>query len=196
MHGSFGSPNENWFRWLEKELSSKGHEVILEQFPVDDWEKINSFGKENVNKYKVVQSVEKWENYFLENIYDKLVNDGFIFIGHSLAPVFFLHILEKYNLKVNKAIFVAPFLKLEYSDKTWQFYPVNKDFYKDDFDFNLIKNKIKRSIVVYGDNDPYVPIEKIKEFSIKLDATELIIKDGKHCGSNFKEFPQLLDLLI
>jgi len=29
MHGSYGSPEENWFRWLEKSLKTLEQEVIL-----------------------------------------------------------------------------------------------------------------------------------------------------------------------
>lgn len=36
MHGSYGSPDENWLPWLEKELKSTGGGVVLERFPVDD----------------------------------------------------------------------------------------------------------------------------------------------------------------
>lgn len=196
MHGSFGSPDENWFRWLEKELKKRKYQVILEQFPVDNWNKLTSLGIDNRDKYKIIQTVASWEKFFLDNIYPKLKNQEFVFIGHSLAPLFFLHLLEKYDLKVNKAIFVSPFFELEDKLDIWQFYPVNKDFYKTNFDFQLIKNKIKQSFVVYGDNDPYVPSSQPKEFAKKLKAKELVIINGGHCGSVFTEFPEILAISL
>lgn len=54
MHGSYGSPDGNWFRWLEKELSVSGYEVILEQFPVDDWETIEKIGPEKLHPIKLL----------------------------------------------------------------------------------------------------------------------------------------------
>ena len=33
IHGANGSPEENWFPWLKKELETKGIEVIIPQFP-------------------------------------------------------------------------------------------------------------------------------------------------------------------
>lgn len=196
MHGSFGSPDENWFRWLEKELKQKKHQVILEQFPVDNWDKLTSLGIDNREKYKIVQTVASWEKFFLDNIYPKLKNQEFVFVGHSLAPLFLLHLLEKYDLKINKAIFVAPFFELEDQPDIWQFYPVNKDFYKTNFDFSTLKSKIKKSVVVYGDNDPYVPLANTRDFIQKLEAKELMISGGGHCGSIFREFPEILELLV
>jgi predicted alpha/beta hydrolase family esterase len=58
MHGSYGSPDENWFRWLEKELKALGHEVILEQFPVDSWDEIEKVGKNNIESYTPVENLE------------------------------------------------------------------------------------------------------------------------------------------
>ena len=49
MHGSYGSPEENWFRWLEKELKNLGNTVVLEQFPVDDWDEVVGIGREKIS---------------------------------------------------------------------------------------------------------------------------------------------------
>lgn len=68
MHGSYGSPDGNWFRWLESELKGMGHETILEQFPVDSWDEVESIGRENIGTYKAVESLESWEKYFVAHI--------------------------------------------------------------------------------------------------------------------------------
>ncbi len=80
MHGSYGSPGENWFGWLEKELKALGHEVILEQFPVDDWNFVDQLGPEKVAEYKAIQSLSSWENYFVQNILPRIKGEevGFV----------------------------------------------------------------------------------------------------------------------
>jgi predicted alpha/beta hydrolase family esterase len=195
MHGSYGSPEENWFRWLEKELISLGHEIILKQFPVDDWNKVEGIGTENIESYKPIESLSSWENYFVTNILPEIKNEEVGFVGHSIAPVFMLHMLNKYDFKVKNAIFVSPFFNIPYSQENWQFFPVNKTFYSFDFDFEKIKQKIHKSYVVYGDDDPYVPSNEPPLFAEKLDSEIHVVPNGRHCGSNFKEFPLILNLI-
>lgn len=195
MHGSYGSPEENWFRWLEKELKQLGHVVILEQFPVDSWDEIEKIGSDKIRSYKAIESLASWEKYFVDNILPKIKDEEVGFVGHSIAPIFMLHMLNKYNFKLSKVIFVAPFFNIPDAPHVWQFYPVNHTFYSYDFDFDKIKSQIKESHVVYGDDDPYVPSTEPPLFANKLGAEVHIVANGGHCGSKFKEFPLLLTLL-
>ena len=194
MHGSYGSPEENWFRRLEKQLTDQGHTVILEQFPVDDWDAVNKVGSERIAQYSPVQSLVVWDDFFLEHILPRLKQQPTVFIGHSIAPVFMLHMLEKYDFTLSGAVFVAPFFDIPKNPATWQFYPINKTFYRTDFDFEKIKSKLGRSYVVYGDDDPYVPATEPPLFATKLGSEISVVKGGGHCGGIFKEFPLVLDL--
>lgn len=195
VHGSYGSPDENWFRWLEKEIKALGHDAILEQFPVDDWNAVDQIGPEKVTNYKAIQSLSSWESFFVDNTLPQIKGEEVGFVGHSIAPIFMLHMLNKYDIKLSKAIFVAPFFNIPDSPSVWQFYPVNKTFYSYDFDFEKIKSKIGKSYVVYGDNDPYVPATEPPLFAENLNSEVHVVPGGKHCGSVFKEFPLLIDLI-
>ena len=196
MHGSYGSPEENWFRWLERELKNLGHSVILEQFPVDDWDEVAKTGRENISSYEPKQSLEIWDDYFSKNILPRLKSEPTIFIGHSIAPVFMLHMLQKYNFKLSGAVFVAPFFNIPDEPKVWQFYPPNKTFYGYDFDFVKIKSQLGKSYVVYGYDDPYVPPTEPPLFAEKLGSKIKVVPKGGHCGGIFKEFPLILDLAL
>lgn len=195
MHGSYGSPEENWFRWLEKQLTNQGNTVILEKFPADDWNEVTHIGQEKIDSYLPKESLESWEKVFVSKILPKLKNTPTSFIGHSIAPIFTLHMLNKYDFKLDKAIFVAPFFNIPDRPEIWQFYPVNKTFYSYEFDFDKIKNQITKSYVVYGDNDPYVPPTEPPLFAEKLSAEIHVVPAGLHCGGNFKEFPLLTKLI-
>lgn len=142
------------------------------------------------------ESLASWEKYFVDNILLKIQNTKTVFIGHSIASIFMLHMLNKYDFALEKALFVAPFFNIPDRPEIWQFYPVNKTFYSYDFDFEKIQKKIGKSYVVYGDNDPYVPATEPPLFAEKLRSETHVVPNGRHCGSNFKEFPLLYDLLI
>lgn len=194
MHGSYGSPEENWFRWLEAELNKLGHTVILEQFPVDDWDEVNKIGSEKISEYEPKESLQTWDEYFSTHILPRINQTPTIFIGHSIAPIFMLHTLQKYDFHLAGAIFVAPFFDIPFDPNTWQFYPVNKTFYSYDFDFEKIKAQLGKSFVVYGDDDPYVPATEPPLFANKLGSEIRVIPKGGHCGGIFKEFPLVLEL--
>ena len=144
------------------------------------------------DKAKVVSS---WEGFFVDHILPNIKGEAIGFVGHSIAPIFILHMLVKYNFKLKSAVFVAPFFNIPDVLNVWQFYPVNKTFYSYDFDFEKIKKRIDKSFVVYGDNDPYVPATESPLFAEKLGSKIYVVPRGRHCGNNFKEFPLLIGLI-
>lgn len=195
MHGSFGSPEENWFRWLEKELINAGHSVTLDQYPAEDWDSFTEKGRNRANNEPSLQSLSTWEDAFVEKTLLKIKADPTVVIGHSLAPLFMLHMITKYELKLKGMIAVSPFFTIPEDPKLWQFWAVNKTFYKTDFDANKLRSLIPETHVVYGDNDPYVPQQEILKFAEALAAKTHVVPGGGHCGSIFKEFPLILELL-
>ena len=46
-----------------------------------------------------------------------------------------------------------------------------------------------------GDNDPYVPMDILQDFAIKLGTKLIIVKNGGHLNAEFgfTKFPQLLE---
>lgn len=195
MHGSYGSPDSNWFRWLERELKKREYDVILKQFPSDDWETTSVLSETDRLRFSPVQSLNSWTRFFQEEILPEIKNEPFIFIGHSIAPIFFIRMVEKFSLQTSLALFVAPFFYLAPDKKYWQFWPVNKTFYGSDFDFEKLNKLISLSYAIYGDNDPYVPITQPLEFASKLGSNTIAVKNGGHLGGVFTEFPLLLELI-
>jgi len=195
MHGSYGSPEENWFRWLEMVLKQLGHVVILEQFPVDSWDEIEKIGPDKIGSYEAIETLSSWEMYFVEHVLPRIKDEEIGFVGHSIAPIFMFHILNKYHFVLKQAIFVSPFFNIPDAPAVWQFYPVNKTFYGYDFDFDKIKSQIGESYVVYGDNDPYVPATEPPLFAEKIAAKIYVVTGAGHCGSIFKKFPLLVEII-
>lgn len=176
IHGAYGNPEENWFPQLKEGLEALGQDVFVPQFPTP----------EN-------QNLESWFKVF-ENVYKNInKNEDACFIGHSLGPLFILHLIDKYNLKLDSAIFVSPFMKKLNNP---QFDKINETFYKEDFNFEELKKLILKSYVLYSDNDPYVESSHSIGFARKLNSEVILIKDGGHFNSSsgYNKFPQVLDL--
>jgi len=193
FHGSFGSPGSNWLPELKDKLESLGQEVIAPVFPVDTWERITASG-ERVPSEK--QNLTNWFFEF-EKIYATFEKgEKCVFIGHSLGPLFILHVVEKYNISLDSAIFVCPFL--EKLHKSWQIDHVNKSFYKKDFNFRTLKKLIPVSYVLYSNDDPYVDQKYSEDFGEAMGSSMILLKRAGHMNSevNLNDFPLIMDLCI
>src|SRR3989338_7591949 len=97
FHGSFCTPRDAWLPWLKKQLKQLGHDVISPQFPVDLWKDV---GELDASEYDPKQNLCAWYQTF-EEIKDSILNKSdLIFVGHSLGPIFILHLVEKYDIQV------------------------------------------------------------------------------------------------
>jgi len=173
IHGSFGSPKENWFHWLKTKLEELNYEVIVPKFPTPEG-----------------QSLENWSKIFKN--YESQIDNDSIFIGHSLAPAFLLSVLERINIPIKAAFFISGFLKL-LGDETFD--SVNKTFIEKEFDWQRIKQNCKQFFVYHSDNDPYVPIEYANELATKLEVKLRIIKNAGHFNkeAGYTKFEKLLE---
>ena len=194
FHGSFGNSKENWIPWLKEELEKFGNIVSVPEFPIEDWDQLTK------NKTKIIlkkQNLINWLNFFkkseLKNINK---TEKLCFIAHSIASVFIFHLVLKFNIKLEKVIFISPFL--EKLNTLWQIDKVNETFYKTNFNFGKIKKLIPVSIVIYSDNDPYVGRKLMEKFAEKLNSKKKLIINGGHFNkkAGFEKFPQLLKLCL
>ena len=192
FHGSFGNPQENWFPQLKKSLEHLGQEVLVPAFPIDDWNTLTKAGK---NTKHTNQNLNNWLITFEKQVLPKIKKgDKLAFIGHSLGPLFILHVISKFNIKLDCAIFVSPFLKLD--DDIWQFDTVNETFYKTNFDFKKLKKLIPTSYVLYSDTDPYIGKSVFLTFGKKMHSSTILIKEAGHLNSDsgFTKFPLVFEL--
>lgn len=193
IHGAFGGPDENWFPQLKESLESLGQKVLVPKFPVENWDEITKNGPEIPANN---QTLNNWLSKF-EEIYPEIKDEKkLVFIGHSLGPVFILHLAAKYKFRLDCGIFVIPFLSSLKRKDLWQFDHVNSSFYKTDFDFNKIRKLIPLSYVLYSSNDPYVDRKYSVDFASRLGSSLIEVAGGAHLNSevNLNEFPLILEL--
>jgi predicted alpha/beta hydrolase family esterase len=191
FHGSFATRDDHWFPQLKEKLETLGQEVFLPQFPVDKWGEITKTGPKRIPKQ---QNLKNWLKTFKKVSQGFNKKDRLCFVGHSLGSLFILHIVDKFNIKLDCAIFVSPFL--DKLNKAWQIDLVNKTFYKTDFDFKKLKKLIPVSYVLYSDNDPYVDKNYSIDFAKKLNSSLIFVRRGGHMNieANLNEFPLVYEL--
>ena len=71
---------------------------------------------------------------------------------------------------------------------------VNKSFYMEDEELIKIRNLCDEIICIYGDNDPFIPQNIFHDLVLKLNAKEVIIKNGGHLNKNagYEKFEEIL----
>ena len=193
IHGSFGNPNKNWLPQLKKDLLSLEQNVLTPKFPCDDWDEVTKSGPDSTSKH---QNLKNWLKIFEADVLPKTKGQKICFVGHSLSPLFILHIVDRYKLDVDSAIFASPFLRDINRNDLWQFKVVNKSFYKTNFDFNKLKKRIPESYVLYSESDPYIDTKFFKEFGKKMGSSMIRIKKAGHLNAavNLNEFPLIYEL--
>jgi hypothetical protein len=172
IHGAYGHPGENWFPWLKTELEKLGCRVFVPKFPTPKG-----------------QSLENWLKVF--GNYREHLNENSIVIGHSLGPAFLLNILEELDKPIKAAFFVSGFVGLLGSP---EFDEINKTFVDKSFDWQKIKQNCPKFFVFHSDNDPYVPLEKAKQFAKNLGVKVVLVKNAGHFNekAGYIKFPLLL----
>ncbi|NQV00381.1 MAG: alpha/beta hydrolase [Parcubacteria group bacterium] len=172
FHGTAGYPEENWFPWLKEKLEVLGYNVIIPQFPTP----------EN-------QSPESWFEVF--NEHREFYNTDTILIGHSLGGTFLLRVLEKYNIKIKAAHFVAASIGV----MPIKNYETDKPFIIDSFDWDKIRNRAERFSVFHSDDDPYVSLDNGKQLTKHLKINLTFIPNSGHFNkkAGYLKFEELLE---
>ena len=175
IHGSYGSPFENWFPWLYEELTKQGKNVLVPQFPCGAG----------------IQNYENWRKVM--DAYKHLIGENTTLIGHSLSPAFIVDYLINNNLKVKSVVFAAPFYGII---NIPEFDEVNVPFFTKT-DLSRMKYLSSKRICFISNNDPYVPRELSVEFAKQIDG-EMIFVDGAghfNASAGYKTFERLLEKL-
>ncbi|MEW6748439.1 MAG: alpha/beta fold hydrolase [Candidatus Micrarchaeota archaeon] len=170
-----GDGRSCWSGWLQDELRVSGLEVLSPDFPETQNPELSDW-LATVRKH-----VPKFE-----------ARAGWVFAGHSLGCPTILRLLESFGSdeQAELVILVAGFAK----DLG---IPQIRNFVEKDFDWEKIRSKAKRFVVINSDNDPYIQLEEGERLA-KLLNTELITEHGAghiNEGSGFTRYPRVLEII-
>ena len=166
IHGFEGRPNNHWFPWLALELKANGFEVSAPHMPPG-----TQMHADNERGYTRMPRVKEWLE-FLKEYAGKPDKDAY-FVGHSLGCITIARYLAELppKVKVGGAVFVAGFSgRLNI--------PEIREFYELPFDAEKTKQHCDKSVMIFSDNDSYVPMEKSLEMARQFGA-KTILERGK-----------------
>jgi predicted alpha/beta hydrolase family esterase len=174
VHGTGGSPEGNWFPWLQAELEALGHTVLVPRFPTPEGQSL----------YTWFEAFQGYEHYLQDAI----------LVGHSIGPAFLLRVLEKTDATAKAAFFVAPFMQPLGND----FDLPNKSFIEAPVEWERISRRCGSFTVIASDNDPYVPLAYSQEVAQELGAEVVVLHNAKHINKDagYTQLPVLLDLIV
>lgn len=182
IHGWDGHPNEGWFPWLKKELELKGFEVHVPQLPKPESPRIQNW----VPKISEVAGQ---------------VDQSTFFVGHSMGCQAIARYLETLPEKTaaGGAVFVAGFFKrltglendpdVQATDKHWLEAPIN---------FKKVRSRLPKSVAIFSDNDPWVPLDNQDDFKEKLNSKIIVEHSMGHFSGNdgVAKLPVVLNELL
>jgi len=183
VHGWDGHPEEGWFPWLKKQLEERGFEVIIPQLP----------DSENPRIHNWVPALREAVGTPDAHIY---------LVGHSMGCQTIARYLESLpeNLILGGAVFVAGFFKrltgleddprVQETERHWLGTPV---------DLKKAKKHIKKSIAIFSDNDPYVPMDNQDDFKNLLGSKIIIEHQRGHFSGGLDtclELPVVFDAVL
>lgn len=173
LHGSYGTPDANWFPWLAGEVAARGHRAVVPRLPTPEG-----------------QALDNWQRAFTEQV--GALDRNTILVGHSVSVAFILHLLETATSPVMASLLASGFIGLLGNH---QFDPIVSTFVDRPFDWARIRAHAGVARVYHGDNDPYVPVDRGVQIADLLGASLTIIPEGGHLdeAAGFTEFPVLLD---
>lgn len=173
LHGVTGYAGNNWQQWLHDELLKKKWKVVMPDLPLPD----------HPDRKEWLMTIK--------SLVAKVAVADIVFIGHSLGVVCALDFIEQVDTgKVMGLVSVSGFCSDYQAELNSYFLRERK------IDFDKIRAHLKNAVVVYGDNDPYVPQEKLEELARELRVEPTVISGGGHLNkkAGYTEFPQLLKI--
>lgn len=180
VHGWGASPEREWFPWLKDQLQAQDIEVFIPAMP-------------DTNH----PTIETWIGTLHEAVGD--LRDTDIFVGHSIGCQTILRYLEQEASRPIKGfISVAGWMTLQNLENKEE-EEIAKPWLETPIDFDVVRERVQRSIAIFSDNDPYVPLQENMDVFAQQLGAQVIVEHGKgHFSedSNIFELPIVRDTIL
>lgn len=164
------TPQDNWFPYVERQLSNLGLQVINEQFPDP-----------------MLARAEFWLP-FIENLG---ADQNSILIGHSSGAIAAMRFAETH--KILGSILVSAYYTDLGVDSEKQ-----SGYFDHPWNWPAIKNNKQWIVQFAATDDPFIPIEEARFVHLNLQSDYLEYPDQNHFGYGDKlkfEFPEIVEAI-
>ena len=184
VHGWDGNPDEPVLKWLRLELEKLGWEVVAPAMPNPE-----------------APTIESWLQKLKEIIGNP--SEDTILVGHSVGCQAVLRYIETLSeeTRIRGLALLAPWMELDQQtieEEGEEVIEIARPWMETPIDFEKVKRLVGRSVAIFSDNDPFVPVAQADVFKNKLGA-ETIMEHGMGHFSpsdNISESPSLLRAVL
>lgn len=164
-----GTPHDNWFPYVQKELEKFNITVIAKDFP---------------------DNVLAREKYWLPFLKTLGTDENTILIGHSSGAIAAMRFAEKNQLL--GSVLVGTYYS-DLGDETEK----KSSYFNRPWDFEAIKKNQKWIIQFNSTDDPWIPIKESRFVHDKLNTTYFEYTNQGHFGGDYykETFPELITAL-
>ena len=184
IHGWGGSPEEGWFPWLGQQLQQQGFTVHIPTMPDT-----------------IHPRIKMWLTHLSKIV--GIIDANTYFVGHSIGCQAILRYVESFSgtVRVGGIVLVAPWMYLDkqtMKEEGKESIKIATPWVETPIDFKNVKQKIRKCVAVFSDNDLYVPLDNSTLFQQELGAKVIIEKQKGHfSGSDgITKLPVVLQELL
>ena len=172
IHGWGDSPASNWIPCLKEELERKGFSVTAPDMP-------------DTNN----PSIYVWPNFISSLVVDP--DRSTFLIGHSMGCQAIVRYLSnlKENAVIGGSVFVAP-VNRQITNLSDEEKIIAKPWLETPINWNDASKHIMKSVVIYSDNDVFIPVREAQDFAKNIQAKS-IMEEGKGHFSDANDVTQL-----
>lgn len=184
VHGFGGIPNGGWISWIMAELAK--NKIYTCALPMPD-------AKNPV--------VSKWVEEIAHTV-NNASEDEIFLVGHSLGATAVLKYLEflEGNRKISGAILVSGLVSPLEPENEKSNYRTIDSFVIPEINFEKIKNKANKFVVLHSIDDPAVPFENAEKISTALNCELVKVEKGGHFFILSEpicyELPELMNIIL
>lgn len=166
-----GSPTDNWFPAVKRELEAIGLDVISEEFPDND-----------------LARASYWIPFLLN---DLKADENTILVGHSSGAIAAMRLAEKN--RILGSVLVGAYHTDLNMDKEKQ-----SGYFDRAWEWDSIKNNQQWMVLFASQDDPWIPVEQSRYIHIQLNCEYHEYKHEGHFGGDYNKstFPELSHAII